>query len=264
MAYLHRAARVEDRRCYSLDRGGKRGADSRPRPFFSEPCSTSFLRGLKLYGRSACCIMATMAAPPTPILHERVVGEDHGDDIYDDDYSCSDYSFSYSEESDDELDWDPDRERLLRCIRQSSASGTAASASSGSSSSTAVAGATPAQLDRQKSLAERRNEWRAARGLSRQKTVRELIEERRAAREEAARESMRACSTAAPSAAVVAAATAEDAAPLSDNRGLEHAERALSIGQDGGVPGSSSGVSNDGDSSRVRTKKKGTWPWRTR
>ena len=70
--------------------------------------------------------------------------------------------------SDDELDWDPDRERLLRLVRQS------ASGSSRQYTYTAEADAIPA-----KTLADRRNEWRASRGLERQKTVAELVAERR-------------------------------------------------------------------------------------
>lgn len=82
-----------------------------------------------------------------------------------------DYSDYYESSSDDELDWDPDRERLIRFVRQTQGSG--------SSRRSGFTGG-----ERQKSLAERRNEWRQSRGLERRKTVQEMLAERRALREQ--------------------------------------------------------------------------------
>ena len=76
------------------------------------------------------------------------------------DYGYSDDTY---DETDDELDWDPDRERLLRFVRRKSHKDghdlTVARCEYGS--------------DRQKSLAERRTEWREARGLARQPSIAE-------------------------------------------------------------------------------------------
>lgn len=105
----------------------------------------------------------------------RPLGQSAGNDSEEYELSCSeDGELSYmSEESDGELDWDPDRERLLRTLRQTGGD-LHASRPLGSHAATVSS----------KSLAERRNEWRAARGLAPQKSVAELIAERRAAREE--------------------------------------------------------------------------------
>ena len=95
-------------------------------------------------------------------------------------YSDLDDGEPDDDSSDGELDWDPDRERLLRTMRHQSSGEVAASRSGGS----AAVVAPPTSNSSAKSLAERRNEWRASRGLARQKTVAEILAERRAAREE--------------------------------------------------------------------------------
>ena len=90
---------------------------------------------------------------------------DEDDDFY--------FDSGADESSDGEVDWDPDRERLLRTLRAQG--GLTPGASHRSFASDA---ATPS-----KSLNERRNEWRARKGLGRQKTVQELIAEKRAQRQ---------------------------------------------------------------------------------
>ena len=107
-----------------------------------------------------------MAAPSgAPPLHPH-----DSDEIFeplsDDEDFISGSEWSQEEESDGELDWDPDRERLLRSLRQTGQA------------------RPPPRSSSAKSLAERRNEWRASRGLQKQKSVQEIIAERRAAREE--------------------------------------------------------------------------------
>lgn len=100
---------------------------------------------------------------------------DHGN--YDE-YDEEDYSYdsvSYDSEEDMSDDWDPDRERLLRHMRQQQS--TLGSVLSGAGSSPG----SPAE-QRQKSVAERRKEWRASKGLTRQPTVQEKIAEIRAQR----------------------------------------------------------------------------------
>lgn len=119
-----------------------------------------------------------------------------GDDYYDD------------ESSDGELDWDPDRERLLRTLRQTGGGGTTGSSSyhSGSAKSlaercvscptscsdgrlccsrscTVAQAAAKANCVAPRVVPGRRNEWRASRGLERQKSVAEILAERRASRE---------------------------------------------------------------------------------
>ena len=101
----------------------------------------------------------------------------HDGPLYDDedDAAYDFYSDSGGETSDDEVDWDPDRERLLRMMRAQQGGTPGASHRSLGSGSDA---STPSR-----SLNERRNEWRAKRGLGRQKTVQELIAEKRAQRQ---------------------------------------------------------------------------------
>ena len=68
--------------------------------------------------------------------------------------------------SDGELEWDPDRERLLRNLRLTHADGNG-------------------NWTSQKSVAQRRSEWRESRGLPVQRSVAQILAERRQAREEA-------------------------------------------------------------------------------
>lgn len=169
-------------------------------------------------------------------------------------YPFYDNEDSYS--SDDELEWDPDRERLLRTLRQSSL-GTAFSTVTGSPST--------------KSLAERRNEWRASRGLERQKSVQEIIAERRAQRDYWREEDRSAAALISrlnsPTAAdrSAAAARAPPAPPSSANRALElrggQAERARSLqGVPLGTPPSASTEEDSASLSTPKGKKKRN-PW---
>jgi hypothetical protein len=87
-----------------------------------------------------------------------------------DDYSEGDYSDDYYDEyetEDEELDWDPDRERLIRHVR-----------SSLGISKPAEPRHTP--LMRQKSIAERRAEWREAKGMERERAVADIAEHQQA------------------------------------------------------------------------------------
>jgi hypothetical protein len=109
-------------------------------------------------------------APPPPIPQ---AAEEHDEEYDDDDDFYSD-SDEYFESSDDELDWDPDRERLRRFVDR-----TAPSLGDGSMpANNAFSAAEPHQM----TLAERRREWRASRGLEPQRSVKELIAEKRAQR----------------------------------------------------------------------------------
>ena len=217
--------------------------------------------------------------------------EDSGDDYYDDDPS----------ESDGELDWDPDRERLLRTLQKTGAAGvhgggTTSHYSSGSTKSLAERCALPAQtcslprvpvgpghvgspmLDVARGNMRRRNEWRASRGLERQKTVQEIIAERRAARE-----ASRASALGAVASSSSSLAASAPLRPPSD-RPLEpySADRALDVGSSsetgvqeqavgGAAEASSSSSTNavppeqpSARDAKGRAKKKGGWPWRTR
>ena len=153
-----------------------------------------------------------MAAPSgAPPLHPH-----DSDEIFeplsDDEDFISGSEWSQEEESDGELDWDPDRERLLRSLRQTGQA------------------RPPPRSSSAKSLAERRNEWRASRGLQKQKSVQEIIAERRAAREEgrqppAWQAAHGAAATAPTTASPPAAARPPPIQPPSDHR--ESAERQL-------------------------------------
>ena len=170
----------------------------------------------------------------------------------DDDYS---ELGEYESESDGELDWDPDRERLLRTLRKT--------------------GGGDYSTGRSKSLAEKRNEWRASRGLARQKTVQEIIAERRAAKEAQA-----------PGGSSVPAARPSPLAPPSE-RPLEpfSADRALELGsgaaeraatlqgskaagaeaRTGGEPVAAPEDISDPKGGRPKSgRRRGGWPWRTR
>lgn len=87
------------------------------------------------------------------------------------------YDYSDSESSDGDLDWDPDRERLMRSLRAQGAG------TPGGGSSQRAASGVGTLLTPSKSLNERRQEWRAARGLAPQLTVQELLAEKRAQRQ---------------------------------------------------------------------------------
>ena len=106
--------------------------------------------------------------PPMPQAAEE------NDEEYDDEEDFYSDSDEYFESSDDELDWDPDRERLRRFVERAAPS--------------LGGGVMPANnVDcaaepRQMTLAERRREWRASRGLEPQRSIKELIAEKRAQR----------------------------------------------------------------------------------
>ena len=123
-------------------------------------------------------------------------------------------------------------------------------------------GAAP-PLERSKSLAERRNEWRAKRGLSRQKTVQELIAERRAAREAGAAKpsflgNSETASTAAASEAPPSPALSTPPSPaLSPDGALEQGASTESERDAATVDGDDSAREAKG-----RLKKK--WPWRAK
>ena len=167
-------------------------------------------------------------------------------DVDDDGLDYSDYYSS----SDDELDWDPDRERLIRYVRQSQNGG----------------GST-------KSLADRRNEWRESRGLERRKTVQELLAERREARAERERSAAAASAAmpgrpgagaGAPGAPPIVPLSAASSSNLVEPRASEEATTELpataSSTASSTNPGSDS--KREQDSSRGRTRLKLGWPWR--
>ena len=206
-------------------------------------------------------VVAQPFAETTPLepLHreENELGED--------DYSGEEYS--YESETDDEIDWDPDRERLMRFVRQSQSNPGPRAAGLARKPVGLTSG-----HEQQKSLAERRNEWRAARGLERQKTVQELIAEKRAQRL-----GLTASSTEVGSALTTTAAsgqsgqptsgvpTASQAPPYSDSR-IDVAERhhceAVDAEDEATAAVADVGLGSSAGSSR-RTKNRG-WPWRTR
>ena len=191
-------------------------------------------------------------------------GVDQQPDEYYDDEDDEYYDDEYYESSDDELDWDPDRERLLRFVRQANPAAGASSSSAKSAAGNAPAsGKDASSSERQKSLAERRNEWRASRGLARQKTVQELIAEKRAAR----------LGLPAPTAAADAAppppppAPEPELAPHSDSRVDELHRQLDRMGQEPAVEVARSEdgrISSTSGSESSRKPFKRGWPWRSR
>jgi hypothetical protein len=110
-----------------------------------------------------------MSAPSASAAGAAAPADEGGCSEY---YSDSEGSYYSYTESDDELDWDPDRERLIRFVRKEATRQRELAARGGSANETPE----PPRL----SIAERRSAWRAARGLAREKTVAEIVAERRA------------------------------------------------------------------------------------
>jgi len=213
-----------------------------------------------------------MSAAVTPAERHAVEAMSYdrgGDDDIADDYD--DYS-EYYESSDDEIDWDPDRERLLRLVRQAEPSGSRNTTSQSAGFDSA---------DRGKSLAERRNEWRASRGLERQKTVAEMVAEKRAKRMAASAAVQEppspdlppaAASTSAPpspdlppatTSALTPATTASPPGQLHDLS--ESVSRSLNMqSDDDALMGSASGRQSSDESRTKQSSQKRGWPWRSR
>ena len=125
--------------------------------------------------------MATQAEPPAA----GAAGSMYDDgEFYSDEESDGEYYEEY--ETDDELDWDPDRERLIRYVRKTTLnviSTKAAKSTPEAAHAAPSANAAPRPrpvLQKQKSIAERRSEWRAAKGLEEPKDFTEIAAERRA------------------------------------------------------------------------------------
>jgi len=209
---------------------------------------------------------AAVVTPAERHAVEAMCYDREGDDDIADDYD--DYS-EYYESSDDEIDWDPDRERLLRLVRQAEPSGSRNTTSQSAGFDAA---------DRGKSLAERRNEWRASRGLERQKTVAEMVAEKRAKRKAASAAVQKppspdlppaAASTSAPpspdlppttTSALTPATTASPPHDLSESIG-----RSLNMhGDDDALMGSASGRQSSDESRTKQSSQKRGWPWRSR
>ena len=176
-----------------------------------------------------------------------------------DEYSLSD---DYYEESDDELDWDPDRERIIRHMRQQQQQQQRSS------------GQHPrARGDRsEKSLAERRNDWRASKGLSRQRSIAEMIAEKRAARGAAPRNALEAAAAhgaeaTAPSSLPPATPTLEPPSyqppppietPISERHERQATGGAASTTE---TDGSTETASSDRGKESINARKKNRW-WR--
>ena len=143
------------------------------------PYLESNQRGRKILNGWSCRAMLSMfmqppPPPPRALSPPMPQAAEENDEEYDDEEDFYSDSDEYFESSDDELDWDPDRERLRRFVERAAPS--------------LGGGVMPANnVDcaaepRQMTLAERRREWRASRGLEPQRSIKELIAEKRAQR----------------------------------------------------------------------------------